>query len=144
VNCGKIIYYNVGQCTCNSNKPKTVTRAFEIREHTASTVAANGMRKCRPGKRCHRRLFALARSPRYYYYYVSSWRVGFLSSGFAIFRSSCQRHVSPFAFGWSRGDESMVSWLFNYGCWKYLVPKKWRWNIWVVLVNENNTFVTRP
>jgi len=113
MNCGKIIYYNVGQCTCNSNKPKTVTRALEIREHTASTVAANGMRKCRPSKRCHRRRhFALARSPRYYYYYyVSSWRVGFLSRGLVILRSSCQRLVSPFSLGWSRGDKSMVAWL---------------------------------
>lgn len=123
MNCGKIIYYNVGQCTCNSNKPKTVTRALEIREDTASTVAANGMRKCRPAKRCHRVLFALAGSPRYYYY-VSSWRVGFLSSGFAILRSSCQRLVPPFSFGWSRGDKSMVAWLFNYGYREHSVPKK--------------------
>lgn len=128
MNCGKIIYFNVGQCTCNSNKPKTVTRALEIREHTPHRrLAANGMRKCRPGKRCHRRrrLFALARSPRYYYYYyASSWRVGFLSSGFAILRSSCQRLVSPFSFGGSRGAKSTVAWSFNYGYRKYSVPKK--------------------
>jgi len=86
MNCGKIIYFNVGQCTCNSNKPKTVTRALEIREHTPHRrLAANGMRKCRPGKRCHRRLFALARPPRYYYYYyVSSWRVGLVGSLYSV------------------------------------------------------------
>lgn len=52
MNYGKIIY-NVGHRTCNSNKPKTVTKI----ENTELYIMANGMRKCRPGKR--KRLYAI-------------------------------------------------------------------------------------
>lgn len=132
MNYGKITY-NVGHCTCNSNKPKNCY-ALRIENAVASSSQppANGTRKCRPDKRkplWHstanelKFLLIIVKSfHRWWDAVVVVWVVLQYLPPFAPFPRPCQRGVA--VRGWSVGGHGSDGWLYfinpsPVGNWKY-------------------------